>query len=174
MRCQSPNVLALPLLLLLVFSNVSLMYIVPVTGSRDDARGSIDSAEQALLDAYRGVLAAESVGADVADLVEKLNEALSLLSQARESFELGDYVSASDYASRSKQLSDQVISAAVQLKADAERMSQFWAVASIVGVPLILAALGAAGYYGFKILRRRSVEGIMKKRIKVLKEEKEE
>ena len=174
MRLQFPRVMVLPLLFLVVLSNVASMQLVPVIASRDDARASIGSAEQALLDAYQGVLAAESAGADVTTLVETLNEALDLLSQARESLDIGDYSSSLGYASQSKQLSDQVISEAAQLKVQAEGMSQFWAIASIVGVPLVLVVLGAACYYGYKILRKRSVEGIMKKRIKVLKKEKRE
>jgi len=164
--------MVLPLLFIVVLSNVASMQLVPAFASRDDARASIDSAEQALLAAYQGVLAAESAGADVTTLVEMLNEALDLLAQARESLELGDYNSTLEYASQSRQLSDQVISEAAELKVQAEGMSQFWAIASIVGIPLVLVVFGAACYYGYKILRKRSVEGIMKKRIKVLREEK--
>lgn len=170
---QSFRYLCAPLVLLVVLSSVVAVNSIPLMVSRDDARTVIDSAEQALLIAYRNVLAAESAGADITALVGSLNEALDLLTQAKESYDSGDYASALDYSLRSKQLSDKVTLDAEQLKVEAEQASQVSAAAFFIGIPLLLVALVVVGYYGFKIMRERSVEGIMKKGIKVSEEERE-
>ncbi len=173
MERQSPYVLALPLFLL-VLSNMVVVQAAPIMAPKIDANTSIDGARQALLTAYRSVLAAESAGADVTALTERLNEALDLLTRAQESYDSGDYASASDYASGSKQLSDSVILEAERLVVEAKSMSQIRTVAFFVGVPVVLLVLVASGYYGFKMMRKRSVEGIMKKRVRILEEEKED
>lgn len=173
MHNQSFRNLYAPLVLLVVLSNVVAVSSIPIMVSRDDARTVIDSAELTLLIAYRNVLAAESAGADITALVESLNEAVDLLNQAKESYDSGDYASALDHSSRSKELSEKVTSEAEQLKAEAERTSQISAAAFFIGVPLLLVALVVAGYYGFKMMRERSVEEIMKKGIKVSEEENE-
>jgi hypothetical protein len=159
---------------LLILLNVVAAQAAPIMISKNDANTGIDGASQALLAAYRSILAAESAGADVTALTGRLNEALDLLTRARESYGSGDYISASDCASRSKLLSDGVVLEAERLVADAKGMSQIRTVIFFVGVPLVLVLLVAGGYYGFRIMRKRSVEGIMKKRVRILKEEKED
>jgi len=173
MHSRSPYVLSMSFISLILL-NVVVAHAAPLMISRSDANAGIDGAGQALLTAYRSVLAAESAGADVTALTERLNEALTLLTRARESYSSGDYISTSDYASRSKQLSDGVVLEAERLVIDANRMSQIRTLAFFVGVPLALVILVVGGYYGFRIMRKRSVEGIMKKRVRILREEKED
>ena len=142
--------------------------------SRNDADASIDSAMEALITAYRSVLAAESAGSDVTALTVRLNEAHELLTQARESYSSGDYESALDYASQSKLLSEGIILEAERLVVEANSMSQIRTAVFFVGIPLVLIVLVAGGYYVFRIVRKRSVEGIMMKRVRVVEEERED
>jgi len=162
------------LIILLIVSGVGAIQLDPIKASRDEARTEIDRAEEALLTAYRKVLEAEASGADVTTLVDESNSALDLLCNARESYDSGDYASALEYSSRSIQISRRVASDAEELKAEAERVAQIQTTALFIGVPLVILVVIAAGYRGFQIIRRRRVEEIMKKRVRVVEEEVEE
>ncbi len=67
-----------------------------------DAQLAINSAKNALRDAYKSVFQAESPGANVESLMITLNEAADLLSKAELPDAAKDYGAANNYASQSQ------------------------------------------------------------------------
>ena len=113
-----------PLLILALL----FLFLLPVFTSRvgasseDTATLAITQAEETFASAYEAVLEAEQAGANVSELLDRLNIAAEHLAEARMLYRLGDFDGAVNSADLSKPEMD-VKTEAEQLKIDAQT---FW------------------------------------------------
>jgi hypothetical protein len=116
--------------------------------SLTDARGAVDSAFQA-------VLQAEKSGANVSVLLGRLNEAGWNLTLAHYAYEQGDFDKAVALSNSSKNVGVEVQSAAVELKAStfSENVQHLWV--TMIGSLLGVCVVSLGGFSVWHFLRRR-------------------
>lgn len=128
----------------------------PVFSSEEAvAEESMSEAESVVVSAYRAVLEAEKVGANVTILLSQLNDAVSYLSKAYMSYRMGNLEDASHSANLCVDVGKEIEMEALGLRDEAEKESS----RSLVNV-LILSGIGvfsvlcvsAAGWGIFKKL----------------------
>lgn len=137
-----------------------LLLLLPVSfpwvsaSSEDNATLAITQAEESLSSAYEAVLEAEQVGANVSELLDRLNIAAEHLAEAQMLFRLRDFDGAVHSADISKSWVD-MTNEAEQLKIDAQGS---WSASllirvtgSIVGV--IAVILGT--FVAWRVFKRR-------------------
>jgi len=103
--------------------------------------------------AYEAVLDAERVDADVSGLLVRLNDAAALLSEARMSFDVGDFEEAAGYAESTSEVGCEIVDVAKLLEIEAAnaRVYSSWIflAISVVGVSVVVVA-SVVGYRFFK------------------------
>jgi hypothetical protein len=141
----------------LTVSMLLAVWFVPACFAVDavEASGAISQAERDLGSAYVVVAEAESAGADVSVLLNKLGSAGDFLSEAYVAFRAGDYGNASVLAMECSRAVEGVVGDATRLKADAERAHSDRLLLTVTesGVGLIL--LLVLGFSGWRFLKRR-------------------
>ena len=92
------------LLIMLSFLLLSSFYVSMVAGQNNayTAKANIASTKTAISNCYTAVKEAEAEGAKVSVLIDNLNVAGKLLTQAELAYSAKDYVSAANFASKSK------------------------------------------------------------------------
>jgi hypothetical protein len=85
----------------------------------DEASSAIDEADNALRMAFEAVLEAERAGANVSDLIVKLDEAGGLLAEAENAYRIGNFSEAVSKADKCSMLADGVVGEALSLKSSA-------------------------------------------------------
>lgn len=120
-----------------------------------EASGVIDQAEHDLGSALAVVAEAESAGADVSVLLNKLESASGFLSDAYVAFRAGDYGNASLFAVDCSRVVEGVAGDATHLKEDAEiaRSDRLLLTVTETGVGLVL--LLVLGFFGWSFLKRQ-------------------
>lgn len=143
------------ILVVMLLLSATLFVSSAACSSQSEAESQIRLAEGEVLNCYRAVYEAEKVGANVSDLLNSLNDAGWLLSQARHAYNFGDYDLAFSFASQSLTKLTGLIDKANGLRMDAEhaRFSDFTVniVCSTVGAAAILVG----GYGAWFFLKRR-------------------
>ncbi len=123
---------------------------------------SVSRAEGDLSSAYVAVADAERAGANVSELVARLELAADSLGVARNSFEIGDWDGAYSEATNCSNTVEGVFAEASALESDAERVREetllFTAGLSSVGLCLLLAA----SLFSWRLLRSRYVMRVLK------------
>jgi len=129
----------------------------------DVAASAVDRAEESVVLAYEAVLDAEEVGADVSELLSRLNVAGGYLADAHVWFGLGDFDNATRLADLCYYYVEDVRGRAVELRNEAHGL---WAtdlvvrmVGSIVGV-VVVVFLGFVVWRVFKRRYHRRVLGL--------------
>ena len=142
---------------------------VPVCHAVDSVEASeaITQAEMAWGPAYALVVEAEGVGANVSELLSRLDATLGLLSRAYSEFGSGDYDNASVLAFECRLAVEGVAGDAAALKADLERARNdkliFSAAWSGVGLVLVFVF----GFLGWRSLKRWYFRMVLKKKPQV-------
>ena len=142
------------LILLVLFAFVPPISVLKVyASSQDVAVSAISQAEEVLASAYEVVLEAEQAGADVSDLLARLNVAGEYLASSHVWYELGDYTNATRFANLCYDVGEEVRNGAYALKNKAYGL---WATGlvvrmtvSIVGV-VVIVFLSFVGWRAFK------------------------
>jgi len=144
---------------------VLLSALVPsslgLISSQDEAHTAVQLGEEAISSAFEAVLEAESAGANVSGLVQKLNEAVGFLSEARVLAASGGFDGeAAEFASRCVDVADRVRDEALALLASALAHRDFVfrlsVVGSVVGVSVFLSFMFLSWRW-FKVYYRRKV-----------------
>jgi len=145
-------------LALMMFIVIAFQFSVVATFAEgsEDVAAAFANAEETVISAYQAVLKAEEAGANVSDLLVRLNEAGELLAQARMAYNRSAFDEATHLANSSRNIGEEVQSAAVGLKDSAlseglQRMV-FTMIASVVGV----AVIGLGSLWVWHLLRKRS------------------
>ena len=137
----------------------SFMYCFPAAFAQDmsEAENYLNSAHATIIDCYRAVAAAEAAGANVTELLERLNEAGRVYSKAVLAYENGDYGTATELGDESRAMLESFVDEANVLREEAEERGRwdFWV--NFVGSALgsILVIVTAFGIW--KLLKRKSV-----------------
>jgi len=151
MQSSKLRFLSASVLLFALFS--MLMFPVSAAGNQEVAASSISEAEGWMAKAYEAVLDAERVDADVSGLLVRLNDAAVLLSEARMSFDVGDFEAAAGYVESTSEVGCEIVDEAELLKIEAAnaRVYSSWIflAISVVGVSVVVVA-SVVGYRFFK------------------------
>ena len=106
------------LLIIMVFS-LSLTRLPFHVSASDEASSAIGEADNALRMAFEAFLEAERAGANVSDLIVKLDEAGGLLAEAENAYRVGNFSEAVSKADRCSMLAHGVVDEALGLKSSA-------------------------------------------------------
>lgn len=106
------------LLIIMVFP-LSLTLLPSTVSAGDEASSAIGEADNALRMAFEAVLEAERAGANVSDLIVKLDEAGGLLAEAENAYRVGNFSEAVSRAEECSVLADGVVGEALSLKSSA-------------------------------------------------------
>lgn len=123
--------------------------------SQEEASKALTDSESSVVSAHQAVLKAEEAGANVTDLLIRLNQAGEYLARAHMEYRLGDFEKAVDFANLSRSTGEEAQSVAVALKdsATSERLQRmmFTMIASIVGV----ASIALGSFWVWYFLKKR-------------------
>lgn len=120
----------------------------------NEASNALNNAETDLDLAFIVLAEAEDAGANVATLLEKLNDAGGFLSEAYAAFRDGNYESAVSSAGMCSVTVDGVADDGALLKSSAERLSGDRLFLSAVGSGIGLILLFVLGFLGWKMLEK--------------------
>jgi hypothetical protein len=104
--------------------SISITPAICQNPSREGAEAKIGEAEGAFISAYEAVLDAERAGANVSDLIVKLNEAAKLLAEAENAYRIGNFSEAASKAEECSGSADSVRDEALTLKGEALAVRQ--------------------------------------------------
>lgn len=134
----------------------AVLFISPaICSSLGDAQSQIQSAEEEVLKCYKAVYEAEKAGADVGKLLDGLNEAVWLLSQAKHAYNCGDYGLAFSLANQSLTKLTGLFDRANNLRQSAERAQFFDFMVNFVGSAVGALAIAVGGYGVWCYLKKR-------------------
>lgn len=146
--------LAVLVLAFFVISHFSCVFAVDDDGEMD-ARTAIANSENEVLSCYRVVADASKAGADVADLLNILNEAGMLLSRAKLAYAMGDFGSAVSFANQSMLKLNGFIADAEVLKETALQQGYLDFMINVVGSAIGAVAVICGGFAIWFLLKKR-------------------
>jgi hypothetical protein len=115
---------------------LAAVFISPASASQTSAATALSSAQNMLLNCYNAAKGAEAAGANITVLVGTLNEAGSLLSNAKLAYSKSDFETAQDLAVQSESKLDNFITEAYALRDTAMQQQNTEFLINVVG-PLI-------------------------------------
>ena len=148
--------------LLFALSSTLLVSVSATASSSERALSTISEAEESIGEAYNTVLDAERVGADVSDLLVRLNDAAALLSEAHMALEVGNLEEATRFAESTSEVGYEVVDGAERLEIEANNAqvhrSWWFMVTSALGVSVVLVA----SLLGYEYFKRRYYRRLLK------------
>ncbi len=139
--------------------------------SQASANRAINEAQDSIYVAYKSIAQAEQAGGDVTNLVDLLNTAVSLLEDARDSYEQEDYSTAYEKAVEAESIAETVKQNADDLQARAS----FARTLQIIVIPLAIVLAVIFSYIfikrGWKWLERKADEEFLEMEIGIPEEE---
>jgi len=150
------------LIVFLLLALVSSAASSPIsTFGQDEAYNAVQLGEEAISLAFKAVLEAENAGANVSGLVQRLNEAVGFLSEARVLAANGSFDrEVAEFTSRCVDVADRVRDEALALLASAlahrDFVSRLSVAGSVVGVSVFLSFMFLSWRW-FKVYYRRKV-----------------
>jgi hypothetical protein len=148
-RFNAPVVLVIALLLLLA------VVPSPVWASEVDTTNAISSAKNTILNCYNAAKDAEVAGANISVLVDTLNVAGSLLSQAEFSYTKRDFEAALNFAVQSQNSLNNFIAKANALRETATQQQNQDFLINVVGSIIGTIAVIVAGFAVWLFLKRK-------------------
>ena len=136
--------------------------------SYDEATVSLEQAEQDLGSAFAKVAAAESAGADISILLDKLEVAGSFISDARLALKIGDYDSVFSSAVSCSNTVNSVVEDAERLSVDAEIDHRARLTTTMVVSGFGVCLLVVFGLYGWRLLKRWYFKRVLKMKPEVV------
>ena len=126
-----------------------------------DANQMLAEAENALVSAYVSVAEANSVGANVSQLLVKLEDAGALLAEAQNSYRVGDYERAYLLALNCSNTVDNVVQEALTLKSETEE-AQGQKLLFTAGVSsACLSVLFVLSLFGWRFLKKAYLKRVL-------------
>lgn len=137
---------------------------------RHGAQKALSDAENVVASAYLAVVEAEKAGANVSELISKLEVAADWLAEANNAFRLGDYDEAYDFAVNCVKALEGVAYEAEVLMEEAQRSrsERLFLSAAYSGVGLSL--LFVFSLFGWRYLKRFYVKRVLKMKPEVIGE----
>jgi hypothetical protein len=143
--------------LVAVFSILSMPVSVRADVTSADAKNAIVAAQGKLVTCYQAVANASDAGANVTGLIQVLNQAGGNLSRADLEYKMGNFSSAQTYADQSLNLlvQNNVTAQAAALKSSASH-ARFWSfMINIVGSSVGAVAVVISGFVIWTFLKRK-------------------
>ncbi len=132
-------------LLVVLMLSVCILSVPQASGQTDQSTSKLQAANTAVNQAFNAVLDAEKVGANVTDLLTRINTAQGILAQAENSYRSGDTNTAATQANTVLLIAHQVTTAAQNAKQEAIMSNQnnywFTIAFSVVGMIMFLEVL---------------------------------
>jgi hypothetical protein len=126
----------------------------PVFGDQTSAQTAIMSAQNNLMECYNVTKQAEAAGANVDSLLDTLNIAAGLLSEAQFAYTRNDYSLANKYATQSQSQLSGFISQATSLEENALNSQNETFMTFVLSI-IFTAAILSAGIVGWAVLSRK-------------------
>ena len=159
------------LFVLFVLLSSAVIECIEASDVEDMAVSAVEGAEQAVASAFLAVLEAENVGADVSELLSRLDSAALYLAFAKMSLRIGDFDGAVGNASFCVEALDEILGDAEVLKDEATKdlsKASLMAISgSIVGVVLVVCI----SFFGWRFFKVRYYERVLKMKPEVVKGE---
>jgi hypothetical protein len=132
------------------------------------AASAVARAEADMVLAYEAVVEAERVGANVAVVLVRLNDAGESLAGAEVAYRLGDFDRSVGLADVCSVISGEVKSEAEELWAQAYEQGYFdmWSSVSVSLVSIV--AVGLGGFWAWGVFKRRYYRGVLKMKPEVV------
>ena len=145
-------------------AGVSESYQSPVVSVLSDA-------EAAVVSAYEAVLKVDEAGANVSDLLARLNGAEGLLAQARIAYKLNDFEESTRLATLCSNVSGEVKDEAVELQLEMfrARATNLWLTITYSLVSAVVIGFGS--FWGWRVFKRRYYERVLKMKPEVAMDE---
>lgn len=154
--------------IVVLFVLSALIFSVCVVGIKasdveDVAVSAVDMAGEALVGAYRAVLEAEEVGANVSGLLKRFNVAGRYLAKANMCLRLRDFDSAIENADLFSGIAEEVEADAVELKKlmPQEKRQRF--LLSMIGSMIAMCAIGVGSVISWQVFKGRYSRRILEK-----------
>jgi len=149
------------LMIFLVFpSQISVPMTLAEVG-KNEATSALDYAEESLASAYQAVLKAEEAGANVSDLVSRLNAAANLLDNAEATYRLGDFDEVVHLSTLCSDVGKSVKNEAEEMYVEAygPNVMNIWLTmtGSLVGA----VAVGLGSFWSWRFFKRRYYKRIL-------------
>jgi len=145
---------------ILVFTGFAGSYALGATES--EALDAVVAAEETIATCYRAAAEADGAGADVAELLRRLDEAGELLSKAELSYGRQDFDSAFDYSSQSVNKLTGLVAEAEILHETAVKEYYASFLVTTGGSAAGVAAVVCSGFVVWRLLKKRYGEGASK------------
>ncbi len=162
--------------LFLILASLIVLYagtLAYAESPQASANRSINEAQDSIYSAYKSVAQADQAGGDVSNLVDQLNTAISLLEDAKDSYEQEDYSTANEKAVEAKNIAVTVEKNADDLRARAN----FTRSLQMIVIPIIVVLAVIFGFIflkrGWKWLERKADEEFLEMEVVVPEEEEE-
>jgi hypothetical protein len=160
-------------LALIVLSLMALTISVPIYAESPQASANrtINDAQDSIYLAYTSIAQADQAGGDVSNLVDRLNTAIRLLEEAKESYGEEDYSTAYEKAIEAKNIAETVKTDADDLKARAN----FTRISQMIIIPIVIVLVIIFGFIflkrGWKWLERKADEEFLEMEVALTDEE---
>ncbi|MCK5587348.1 MAG: hypothetical protein KAI34_01315 [Candidatus Lokiarchaeota archaeon] len=162
--------------LFLILASLIVLYagtLAYAESPQASANRAINEAQDSIYSAYKSVAQADQAGGDVSNLVDQLNTAISLLEDAKDSYEQEDYSTANEKAVEAKNIAVTVEKNADDLRARAN----FTRSLQMIVIPIIVVLAVIFGFIflkrGWKWLERKADEEFLEMEVVVPEEEEE-
>jgi vacuolar-type H+-ATPase subunit I/STV1 len=162
--------------LFIIIASLIVFYIgspVYAESTQASANRAINEAQDSIYVAYKSIAQAEQAGGDVSNLVDQLNNAVTLLEEARGSYEQEDYSAAYEKAVEAKSIAETVEQNADDLQARAN----FARILQLIVIPLVIVLAVIFSFIfikrGWKWLERKADEEFLEMEIGIPEEEEE-
>ena len=156
--------LFLLMLIFLIFCMTDLTSIV-LADARTDAENAVNSAHRVIVECYKTAADAQKAGANVTDLLNRLNEAGEVYSKAVLAFKKGNYNLAVSLANESQIMLENFVEEANGLKEEANRHGRWDFMVNFVGSIVGAVSVIVVSFSLWTLLKRKRV--IRGRRIRV-------
>lgn len=126
----------------------------------------IGNADESCRLAFKKVAKAEKAGANVVDLVEPLNKAINLTTQAKIMYGHGNFVDAHSFAGQAIVMCTDIMTMAEQLERNATQLELFKRIVAFGSAPIIALITTFVLFRVLKWWRNREIDLILDKEIR--------
>jgi CHASE3 domain sensor protein len=159
----------IPLLVVLMLS-ICILSVQEATAQTDQITSRLQVANTAVNQAFNAVLDAEKAGANVTDIMFRLNYAMGILAQAENSNRTGYFNRAATQADSILPLAQQITTTAQNAKQTAivSNQNTFWSTITLTAIGVFVFFLVL--FLIWRLLKRKYIKGLSEAKPEVVKE----
>jgi nitrate reductase NapE component len=145
----------MPIAQVIVLLLVLCVAASPVWADQADAASAISSAKNMIVNGYTATKQAEAAGANITVLVNKLDEACSLLSQAESAYATNDFDEALDFATQSQITISNLVSEANALSGSGKLQRNIEFIFNVIFPIVGVYVVAVAGFLVWRFLKKK-------------------